>query len=113
MKLRPARSRWLLLKPSSSPTIPARQGACIVRRCGKSKIAKLAQQFSRLSSRVPQRLHGIDRIGEAMPTGGARHELADPFRSLGTESPRIEAALLPDHAGKELDWKGVLRRRLF
>ncbi len=33
--------------------------------------------------------------------------------SLRADSLRIEATFLPDHAGKELDWKGVLRRRLF
>jgi hypothetical protein len=38
--------------------------------------------------------------------------LSDSFRYLGADRPRIEAAFLPDHPGKELDWKSVLRRRL-
>ena len=58
---------------------------------------------------MPQRLDWLERVSEAVPTGGARHELGDPFRSLGTDSPRIEAALLPYHPGKELDRQGVLR----
>jgi len=62
---------------------------------------------------VPQSLDRNERIAEAMPAGGRRHELCDTCGSLRAYSPRIEATFLPDHAGKELDWKGVLRRRLF
>ena len=62
---------------------------------------------------MPQRLNRIERVGEAVPTGGPRHELSNAFGSLRAGSPRIEAALLPDHSGKELDGKGILRRRLF
>jgi hypothetical protein len=62
---------------------------------------------------VPQSLDRIERIGEAMPAGSRRHELCDPRGSVRADSPRIEATFLPDHAGKELDWKGVLRRRMF
>ena len=62
---------------------------------------------------MPQQLHGIERIGKAVPAGGRRHELCDTCGSLRADSLRIEATFLPDHAGKELDWKGVLRRRLF
>ena len=62
---------------------------------------------------MPQRLDWLEWVSEAVPTGGARHELGDPFRSLGTDSPRIEATLLPYHSGKELDGQRVLRRRLF
>jgi hypothetical protein len=43
-----------------------------------------------------------------MPAGGRRHELCDTCGSLRADSPRIEATFLVDHAGKELDWKGVL-----
>jgi hypothetical protein len=62
---------------------------------------------------VPQSLYRIKGVGEAVPTGGRRHELRDTFGSLWGDSPRIETALLPDHAGKELDRKAVLCRRLF
>ena len=48
-----------------------------------------------------------------MPAGGCRHELGDSFRSLLANSLRTEATFLPDHAGKELDRKAVLCRRLF
>jgi hypothetical protein len=44
-----------------------------------------------------------------VPTGGPRHELSDSCRPLGADSARIETALLPDHAGKELDRKGRSR----
>ena len=62
---------------------------------------------------MPQRLDWLERVSEAVPTGGVRHELCDTCGSLRANSLRIEATFLPDHAGKELDWKGVLRRRLF
>ena len=86
---------------------------CIVRRCGKSKIAKPVQQFAQVRSRVPQRLHGIERIHKAVPAGGRRHELCNTCGSLRADSQRIEATFLPDDAGKELYRKLVLRRRLF
>jgi hypothetical protein len=49
---------------------------------------------------VPQSLDRIERIGEAMPAGGRRHELCDTCGSLRAYSPRIEATFLPDHPGK-------------
>jgi hypothetical protein len=67
----------------------------------------------RASTQPPQSLYRIERIGEAVPTGGRRHELCDTSGSLRADSLRIEATFLPDNAGKELYWKGVLRRRLF
>ena len=75
----------------------------IVRRRGKSKIAKPVQQLPQVSRRVPQRLYGIEWIGKAVPTGSRRHELRDAGGSLRADSTRIEATFLPDHAGKELD----------
>jgi hypothetical protein len=39
--------------------------------------------------------------------------MCDTFGSLRADSLCIEATFLPDHAGEELDWKSVLRRRLF
>ena len=59
---------------------------CIVRRCGKSKIAKPVQQFAQVSSRMPQRLRGIERVGETVPAGGRRHELCDTCGSLRADS---------------------------
>ena len=61
---------------------------------------------------MPQRLDRIERIGKPAPTSGPRHELGDALCSLGADSPCVKTALLPDHPGKELDGKGVLRRRL-
>ena len=62
---------------------------------------------------MPQRLDWLERVGETVPAGGRRHELCDTRGSLRADSPRIEAALLPDHPGKELYGKGTLCRRLF
>jgi hypothetical protein len=62
---------------------------------------------------VPQRLGGIERIDETVLARGARHELGDALRPLLADGVRIEAAFLPDHPGKELDRKSILRRRLF
>jgi hypothetical protein len=62
---------------------------------------------------MPQSLDRIERVGEAVPAGGRRHELGDTCGSLRADSLCIEATFLPDHAGNELDWKGVFRRRLF
>ena len=62
---------------------------------------------------MPQRLDWLEWVSQAVPTGGRRHELRDTCGSLRADSLRIEATFLPDHAGKKLDWEGVLRRRLF
>jgi hypothetical protein len=102
---RQARVGGLLAKPDPRWT-------CIVRRCGKSKIAKPVQQFAQVRSRVPQRLDRLERVGETVPAGGRRHELGYPLGSLGADRPRVEAALLPDHSRKELDRQRVLRGRL-
>ena len=61
---------------------------------------------------MPQRLNGIEWIGKAVPAGGRWHELCDTCGSFRADSLRIEATFLPDHAGKELDRKAVLCRRL-
>ena len=87
--------------------------ALIVRDRSKSKVAKPVQQFAQLRSRVPQRLHRIERVGETVPASGRRHELGNTRGSLRTDSIGIEATFLPNHAGEELDRKAVLSRRLF
>jgi hypothetical protein len=61
---------------------------------------------------MPKGLDRLERVGKAMPTGGRRHELP-ACGALRADCVRIETALLPDHAGKELDWKGVLGCPLF
>jgi hypothetical protein len=82
----------------------------IVRGRSKSKVAKPVQQFAQVRSRVPQRLHGIERIRKSVPARGRRHELCDTCGSLRADSLRIEATFLPDHTGKELNRQGVLGR---
>ena len=61
---------------------------------------------------MAQRLDRIERIGKPVPIGGLRHELRDAFGALVADRAGVEAALLPDHAGEELDRKLVLRRVL-
>jgi hypothetical protein len=41
---------------------------------------------------MAQRLNRIERIGEAVPAGGLRHELCDARSTLWTHSAGIEAA---------------------
>ena len=55
---------------------------CIVRLCRKPKVAKPVQQFAQVRSRVSQQFHGIERVGETVPTGGRRYELWDTCGSL-------------------------------
>jgi hypothetical protein len=62
---------------------------------------------------MAQRPDRIERIGKAAPVGGARHELRNALRAGAAHRPRVEAALLPDDAGEELDRKLILGRVLF
>src|SRR5262249_14455960 len=71
-----------------------------VRNCSKAELRWCCGKFS------------TERVGETVPAGGRRHELGDSFRSLLANSLRTEATFLPDHAGKALDRKSVLRGRL-
>jgi hypothetical protein len=64
--------------------------------------------FARRLRQVSDRTGRRDRAGWRSPA-----ELGDSFRSLLANSLRTEATFLPDHAGKELDRKAVLCRRLF
>jgi hypothetical protein len=66
-----------------------------VRNCSKAELRWCCGKFP------------TERVGKTVPAGGRRHELRGPFRSL-----RTEATFLPDHAGKKLDWNGVLRCRM-
>src|SRR5262249_16882677 len=47
----------------------------------------------RASRRVPQRLHRIERVDKAVPTGGRRPELCDTCRPLPAGNARIETPL--------------------
>ena len=60
-----------------------------------------------------ERFDRIEWIGKAVPIRGARHELRDAFGAFAADGERVETALLPDHAGEELDRQAVLRRVLF
>jgi hypothetical protein len=66
-----------------------------VRNCSKAELRWCCGKFP------------PEGVGETVP------ELGDSFRSLLANSLRTEATFLPDHAGKELDRKTVLCRRLF
>jgi hypothetical protein len=72
-----------------------------VRNCSKAELRWCCGKFS------------TERVGETVPAGGRRHELCNTCCSLRADSLRIEATFLLDDAGKQLDWKAVLRRQLF
>jgi hypothetical protein len=57
---------------------------------------------------VAQRLDRIERIGEAVPTSGLRHELSDARSALWAHSTGIETAFLPDDASEKFDGEAVL-----
>src|SRR5271156_7181502 len=61
---------------------------------------------------MAQRLDRIERIDETVPVGGARHKLRDARCTFGAHGAGIETTFLPDHTGKKLDGKAILRRRL-
>jgi hypothetical protein len=85
---------------------------CIVGCRSEPEIAKPFPQFAQITRRMAQRLDRIERIGETAPVGGARHKLRDALGAFAAHSAGIETTFLPDHAGKKLDGKRVLRRRL-
>ena len=58
-------------------------------------------------------LNRIERIGEAMPASGLRHELCDARSALWAHSAGIEAAFLPNDTSEKFDGKTVLCRSLF
>jgi hypothetical protein len=62
---------------------------------------------------MAQRLDRVERIGQAVPASGLRHELCDARSALWTHRTGIETAFLPDHASEKFNGEGVLRRRLF
>src|ERR1700719_3306980 len=86
---------------------------CIVGRRSEPEIAKPVSQFVQISRRMAQRLNRIERIGEAVPASGLRHELCDARGSLWAHSAGIEAALLPDHASEKFYGEAILCRSLF
>ena len=57
-----------------------------------------------------QRLDRIERIGETVPVGGARHKLRNPLGTLGAHGAGIETQFWPDNASKKLN--GVARSPL-
>ena len=61
---------------------------------------------------MAQGLDRIERIGEAAPVRGLRHELRNALGTFGAHSRRVETALLPNNASEKLDGQSVLRRRL-
>ena len=87
-------------------------GAGVVAGRGETEIAEPVAQVAQIARRMAQRPDRIERIGKAAPIGGARHELRDALRAGAAYRPRVEAALLPDDAGEELDRKLILRRVL-
>jgi hypothetical protein len=50
-----------------------------------------------------------DLLDRPAPIRRLRHELRNTLRPLGAHRLRLEAALLPDHAGEEFDGKAVRR----
>ncbi len=75
--------------------------ATVVGGSGEAEIAELAFEKAEIFGGADQRLGGVERIGEGSQRGGGRHELGDAHGAGGAHRLRIEAALLPDQAGKE------------
>jgi hypothetical protein len=84
---------------------------CIVGRRSKPEIAKPISQFAQITRRMAQRLDRVERIGQAVPASGLRHELCNARSALWTHSTGIETAFLPDHASEKFNRESVLRRR--
>jgi hypothetical protein len=61
---------------------------------------------------MAQGLDRIERIGEAAPVRGLRHELCNALGTFGAHGCSVETTLLPNNAGEKLDGQSVLRRRL-
>ena len=102
-----ARQRALTGKPFAHPA-----GTGVVAGGGKTEIAEFLAQLAQIASGMAQRRDRIERIGKAAPIRRLRHELRDALGTLGAHGAGVEAALLPDDAGEELDRQLVFRRVL-
>ena len=92
---------------AGQPFADARRAGIVAGR-GETEIAELRLQIVQIARRMCS--DSIGSNGSASPRQSAvcGMNCAMPARALGTHRARIETALLPDHAGEELDRQIVL-----
>src|SRR6266699_4646250 len=85
--------------------------AGIVRGCREAEISELAPQVAQEFRGFGDRFNGVKRLGKTAPARGRRHELRHALRAGAAHRRRVEAALLPDQPGEEIDRQIIFRRR--
>src|SRR5215831_2095887 len=77
----------------------------------EAEISELASQVVQELRGFGDRFDGVEGIGKTAPARGRRHELRHALRASTAHSRRVEAALLPDQPGEEIDRQIIFRRR--
>src|SRR5450830_122022 len=86
-------------------------GPGIVGGCREAEISELASQVAQELRGFGDRFDGVEGVGKTAPARGRRHELRHALRAGAAHRRRVEAALLPDQPGEEIDRQIIFRRR--
>ena len=87
--------------PAGKPVLNPSRAGVISCSC-QSEIAKLLAQLAEPSRRFIERLKRLERVLQAAPARGARHELRDALCSLMAYRIRVEIAFLSDQSNKKV-----------
>jgi hypothetical protein len=104
-----ARLAWQAATTGEPLAHPPRAGIVGSRR--EAEISELASQVVQELRGFGDRLDGVEGVGKTAPARGRRHELRHALRAGTAHRLRIEAALLPDQPGEEIDRQIIFRRR--
>ena len=92
-------------KPVANPP-----GSRIVGGCREPEVSEFAPQVAQELCGVGDGFDWIEGVGETARVRGRRHELRHTLRACAADRRRIEAALLPDQPGEEIDRQIIFSR---
>jgi hypothetical protein len=93
-------------KPIANPP-----GSGIVGGCRKPEVPELTPQVAQKLCGVGNRFDWIKGVGKTARVRRRWHELRHALRAGAAYCRRVEAALLPDQPGEEIDRQLIFRRR--
>src|SRR5262249_60630211 len=85
-------------------------GSRIVGGCREPEVSELPPQVAQELCRMGDCFDWIKWVGKTARVRRRRHELRDALCPRAAYRRRIEAALLPDQPGEEIDWQIIFSR---
>ena len=96
--------------PASKP-VAHPPGSSIVGGCREPEISELAPQVAQELRGLGDCFERVEGVGKTALPRGRRHELRHALRAGAAYCRRVEAALLPDQPGEEIDRQLIFRCR--